>query len=148
MQLKSTTLLRNRNMENSSNQYVSLQLSCWLEIWPNLLLCPGRISNSFNFYVKLKKGTSHSDSATNTTEFLLGYGYLISQRILSITQLPSHFKFTRKCCITPFIPVYYSFRRTKCISCEGRAKKNARKNIPFHLILPRFNNSIAWWKHL
>lgn len=66
----------------------------------------------FSFYVELKKGTSYSDSPINKAKFLLGYGHLIPQSILPTTKLPSNSNFSRICCLTPFIPVYYS-----CISC-------------------------------
>lgn len=121
MQFKSITLLRERNMEKSSNQYVLPKVSCCREIWPNLLLCPDRISNSF----QPLRGDQKKASATLTQHqvrfnfsLAMGIGYY-SAFFPSTAELPSNFKFIRMCYITPFIPIYYSFRRTKCISYEG-----------------------------
>lgn len=127
-----TTLLRHRTVDNKGNQHALLQRYC-----PETSQCfTSRLNNQF--FVRFLPGIQRRHhlhySALNNTQFLIGYGHLMSQCILSDYQRITNFHFTRMYGTTPFIPVDYTFRRTECINCEGALKKNARKAILLHLI--------------
>lgn len=127
--MKFTTLFRHRNVVNKGNQYAPEILYKHLSV--------------LYIHLEFKEGTIYTDSALNNTQFLIGYGHLISQYILSVYHRITNFNFTGTYCITSFIPVDYIFRRTKCISCEGALKNMQEKPFCVTLSYLKLCNSIV-----